>query len=124
MPLISKFDKWFRFLLFVIGIYSKYTCVITLKDKNDTTITNALQKILIKCNRKPNEIWVDQGSEFYNRSMKSFSQNNHIKMYSIHNEGESVNAERFIKTLKKLQIHEFSFKKCVYWQIRWYTEEI
>ena len=54
MPLISKFDKWFRFLLFVIGIYSKYTCVITLKDKNDTTITNALQKILIKCNRKPN----------------------------------------------------------------------
>ena len=110
----------FYCLLFIVNIHA--LCVI--KDKNDTTITNALQKILIKCNRKPNEIWVDQGSEFYNRSMKSFSQNNHIKMYSIHNEGKSVNAERFIKTLKKLQIHEFSFKKCVYWQIRWYTEEI
>ena len=73
MPLISKFDKWFRFLLFVIGIYSKNTCVTILKDKKDTTITNAFQKNLIKCNRKPNKIWVDQGSEFYNRSMKSFS---------------------------------------------------
>ena len=73
MPLISKFDKWFRFLLFVIGIYSKNTCVTILKDKKDTTITNAFQKNLIKCIRKPNKIWVDQGSEFYNRSMKSFS---------------------------------------------------
>ena len=73
MPLISKFDKWFRFLLFAIGIYSKNTCVTILKDKKDTTITNAFQTNLIKCNRKPNKIWVDQGSEFYNRSMKSFS---------------------------------------------------
>ena len=34
------------------------------------TITNAFPKILDESNHKPNKIWVDKGSEFYNRSMK------------------------------------------------------
>ena len=33
MELISKYNKGFRFLLCVIDIYSKYACVIPLKDK-------------------------------------------------------------------------------------------
>ena len=64
-------DKGFRFLLCVIDIYSKYTSVIPLKDKKGITITNAFQKILDESNRKPNKIWIDKGSEFCNRSMKS-----------------------------------------------------
>ena len=64
------------------------------------TITNAFQKILDESNRKPNKIWVDKGSEFYNRSIKSFLQGNNVEMYSTHNEGKSVVAERFIRTLK------------------------
>ena len=71
MQLISKLDKGFRFLLFVIGIYSKYAWVIPLKGKKGTTITNAFQKMLNESNRKPNEIWVDKGSEIYSRSTKS-----------------------------------------------------
>ena len=71
MQLISKFNKGFRFLSCVINIYSKYAWVIPLKDKKGITITNASQKILKESNRKPNEIWVDKGSEFYNSSMKS-----------------------------------------------------
>ena len=43
--LISKFNKGFRFLLCVIGIYSKYVSVIPLKDRRGITITNAFQKI-------------------------------------------------------------------------------
>ena len=68
---MSKSNKGFRFLLCVIDIYSKYACVIPLKDKKGITITNAFQKILKESNRKPNKIWVDKGSEFYNKSMKS-----------------------------------------------------
>ena len=72
MQSISKFGKGFRFLLCVIGIYSKYAWVIPLKDKKVTTITNAFQKILRESNCKSNKIWVDKGSKFYNRSMKSW----------------------------------------------------
>ena len=71
-----------------------------MKDKRVITITNAFRKYLNDFNRKPNKIWVDKGSKFYNRSMKSFSQNNDIEMYSTQNEGKSAIAERFIRTLK------------------------
>ena len=70
MQLISKFNKRIRFLLRVIDLYSKYVRVVPLKDKNGVTIVNEFQKILDDSERKPNEIWVDQGSEFYNNSFK------------------------------------------------------
>ena len=56
------------------------------------------QKIISK--RKPNEIWVDQGSEFYNNLFKRFLKINNVEMHSTYNEGKSVVAERFIWTLK------------------------
>ena len=71
MQLISKFNKGFRFLLCVIDIYSKYAWFIPLKYKKGLSIVNVFQSIFKKSNRKPNKIWVDKGSEFYNRSMKS-----------------------------------------------------
>ena len=93
MQLISKFNKGFRFLLCVIDIYSKYAWVVPLKDKKGVSIINAFQNILMKSNRRPNKIWVDKDSEFYNRSMKSWLEKNDIEMYSTHNGRKSVVAE-------------------------------
>ena len=64
---MSKFNKRFRFLLCVIDIYSKYAWAIPLKDKIGIIIVNAPQKILNDSKRKLNKIWVDKGSEIYNR---------------------------------------------------------
>ena len=49
---------------------------------------------------KPNKIWVNQGSEFYNKSFKNFLKMNNVEIYSTYNEEKSVVAERFIRTLK------------------------
>ena len=68
MQLLSKFNKGFRFLLCIIDIFSKYAWVIPLKDKQGISIVNAFQKILKESNRKPNKIWIDKGSEFYQNS--------------------------------------------------------
>ena len=65
-----------------------------LKNKKGESIVEGFQKILIS-GRKPNKIWVDHGSEFYNNKFKSFLNENDIEMYSTHNEGKSVVAERF-----------------------------
>ena len=54
--------------LCVIDIYGKNACVISLKDKKGNTIANAFQKILEESNHKPNKIWVDKCSGFYDRS--------------------------------------------------------
>ena len=56
MQLLSKFNKGFRFLLYVIDIFSKHAWVIPLKDKKAISIVNAFQIILKKSNRKPNKI--------------------------------------------------------------------
>ena len=78
-------------------------------------ITNAFQKILDESNRKPNRIWVDKGSEFYNKTMKSWLEENDIEMYSTHNEGKSVVGERFIRILNnKIYKYMTSVSKNVY----------
>ena len=100
MQLISKVNKGFRLLLYVIDIFSKYAWVIPSKDKKGNTITNDFQEIVDESNHKPNKIWVHKSSEFYNRSMRSFLQHNDIEMYSTDKEGKSVVAEIFIRTLK------------------------
>ena len=79
------------------------------------SIVNAFQSILKKSNKKPNKIWVDKGSEFYNRSMKSWLEKNDIEMYSTHDEGKFVVAERFIRTIKnKIYKHMTPISKNVY----------
>ena len=70
MQLISKFNKEIGFLLRVIHSLSKYACIIPLEDKKKITTNNTFQNDLDESNGKPNKIWVDKGSEFYNRSMK------------------------------------------------------
>ena len=99
----------------VIDIFSKYAWVVPLKDKKGVSIVDAFQKILDDSDRKPNKIWVDERSEFYNNSFKKWLKDIDIEMYSIHNEGKSVVAERFIRTLKtKIYKYMTSVSKNVY----------
>ena len=106
MQLLSKYNKGIRFLLCVIDIFSKYAWVVPLKDKKGISIVEAFhivkafQRILKQSNRKPNKIWVDKGSEFCNAHFKKWLRDNDVVMYSTQNEGKSVVAERFIRTLK------------------------
>ena len=116
MQLLSKYNKGIIFLLCVIDIFSKYAWVVPLKDKKGASIVIAFQNILKQSNRqKPNKIWVDKGSEFYNASFKKWLQDKDTVMYSTNNEGKSVVAERFIRTLKnKIYKYITSISKNVY----------
>ena len=88
------------------------------KDKKGISIVNAFNKTIKQSKRKPNKIWVDQGSEFYNNNFKKWLSDNNIIMYSTYNEGKSVVAERFIRTLKnKLYKHMTAAGKNVYYDV-------
>ena len=101
----------------VIDFFSKYTWVVPIKNKKGTRIVNAFKKIISK-ERKPNKIWVDQGSDFYNKYLKDFLKVNNIETYSAYNEGKSVVAERFIRTLKnKIIKHITAISKNVYFDV-------
>ena len=100
MQLISKYNKGICLLFCVIDIFSKYAWVIPLKHRKGIRITDAFQKNLTKSSRKQNKILGGKGSEFYNRSIKSWLQGSDMEMYSTHNEIKSVFAETFFRTLK------------------------
>ena len=45
--------------------------VVPSKDGKRITITNDFQKNLHESNCKPKKLWVDEGIQFHNRSIKS-----------------------------------------------------
>ena len=100
MQSLSRKNKSIKYLLCVIDLYSKYAFGVPLKDKKGISVTNGFNKIIKQSGRKPNKIWVDQGAEFYNNVFEKWLSDTDINMYSTYNEGKSVVAKRFIKTLK------------------------
>ena len=115
---LSRKNKGIKYLLCTIDLYSKYTFVIPLVDKKGISIVKAFNKIINQPNRKPNKTCVDQGAEFYNNVFKKWLSDNDIIMYSTYNEGKSVVAERFIRTLKnKLYKHMTATGKNVYYDV-------
>ena len=90
----------------VIDIFVKYACVIPLKGKKKVvSIINAFQNMLddsadLRSTRKLNKTWLGKESKFYNSSFKKWLKDNYIEIYSTHNEGKSIVAERFTRTLK------------------------
>ena len=97
--------------------FSEYAWVVSLKDKRGISIINAFQKIISE-GRKPNKIQVVQGSKFYNELLKRFLKISNIEMYSTYNEGKSVVAERFIRTLKnKIFKHMAAVSRNVYFDV-------
>ena len=99
MQSLSKYNNGIRYLLCTTDLFSKYAWVVPLNNRTEIAIVNAFQRIISK-GHKSNKIWVDQRGEFYNYLFKSFLKNNKIEMYSTCNEGRSIVAERFIRTLK------------------------
>ena len=117
MQSLSKYNKGIKYLLCAFDLFSKYAWVVSLKDKKGVTIANAFQKIISE-GRKPNKRWFDQGSEFYNNYFRDFLKINNIEMYSTHNEGKSVVAERVIRTLKKKNLNIWQlFQKNIYFDV-------
>ena len=118
MQSLSRKNKGIKYLLCAVDLFSKYAFVVPLKDKKGISIVNAFDQIIKQSKRKLNKIWVDQGSEFYNNNFKKWLSDNNIIMYSTYNEGKSVVAERFIRTLKnKLYKHMTATGKNVYYDV-------
>ena len=100
MRSLSFFNCGIKYLLCVIDVFTKYAWVKPLKDKKAKTVLSVFVEIVNESNYQPNKLWDDQGREFYNNSMQKWLDDNNILIYSTHNEGESIVAERLIRTLK------------------------
>ena len=114
MQQLSNWNKGYKYLLMVIDIFSKFGWIVPLKDKKGETVTKAFQQIFKEGDKperpsglkasdymsKPEYLWNDKGSEFYNKHMKDLLDKHNIKLYSTENEEKSSVVERWNRTIK------------------------
>ena len=102
---LSKYNNNYKFILTVIDILTKYARAIPLKNKSGLSITNGFKIVLSEHpqggpeHRKPEKLWVDRGSEFYNKTFKSLLKEYETKLYSTYSDLKAVFIERFHRTL-------------------------
>ena len=94
-------NRGYRYVLVIIDSFSKFGWTVPLKNKNDQTIRDSFENILIISKRKPNLIESDRGKEFYNSTFQNFL-NNNIKHYSRNTYLGAFFAERFNRTIRYL----------------------
>ena len=106
----------------VIDIFSKYGWIVPLKDKKGETVTKSFQQIFEEGDKperpsglkvldnmsKPEYLWTDKGSEFYNKHMKDLLDKHNIKLYSTENEEKSSVVERWNRTIKTMMWKQFT----------------
>ena len=107
MDRLADENKGNKFILCIVDVLSKYAWCVPIKNKSAATVLNALKSVIEKSRRKPQKIWVDKGSEFYNKEFKDWAKSNNITIDATDSESKSVIAESFIKTIKS-KIQKYS----------------
>jgi len=95
MQSFTKFSRGVKYLLTVIDVFSKFGCMIPLKDKTGVSVSKALKEIFKQ--RKPEKLWMDKGKEFYNKHVNVLG----VELYSTENEEKSSVVERWDRRMKK-----------------------
>ena len=89
---LSKYNNNYKFISTVIDIFTKYAWAFPLENKSGLSITNGFKTILSEGpqggseHRKPEKLWVDRGSEFYNKTFKSLLKEYGIELYSTYSD--------------------------------------
>ena len=102
---LSKYNKNYNFILTVMDIFTKYAWPVPLKHKLCLSITNGFKTIRSEGpqggseSRKPEKLWLDRGSEFYNKTFKSLLKEYETKLYSTYGDLKAVFIKRFNRTL-------------------------
>ncbi len=99
-------ERGYKKILTVIDLYTRYAWAKPLKSKKGSEVKQAFEKIFKESGRKPKQLFVDKGTEFYNSQVKPLFD----RTYSTENSGKSVVCERFNKTLKNMMFKQFTIQ--------------
>ena len=102
---LSKYNNNYKCILTVIDIFTKYAWAIPLMNKSGLSITIGFKIVFSEHpqggseSRKPEKLWADRGSEFYNKTFKSLLKEYETKLYSTYSDLKAVFIETFSRTL-------------------------
>ena len=93
-------DSGYRYILTCIDCFTRFAWAVPIKGKTAEASWAAFDSILKSSDRKPNKIWADQGSEFFNEVWEKERNKLDIDLYYTSNVKKAVMIERFNRTLK------------------------
>ena len=112
MQHLAKQNNNKKYLLCVIGVFSKFSWVIPIQNKMGKTLIEAFQSIVQKSKRKPLSLQTDKGMEFKNKLFQQYLKKNQIHFFTTENpETKASIVERFQRTLKTRMWKYFTHKK-------------
>jgi len=123
-----KKEEDYKYILTIIDLYTKYAWAFPLKNKTGNTVKSTFEELFEEepdringqspAPRRPKKLYVDHGSEFYNKTFLDFLKHNNIEIYSTFNQPDERNQgpshnpviERFNRTLKTFMWKEFTIQ--------------
>ena len=112
---IKRQNNGYAYILTCIDILSRYAWARPLKTKQGSEVAMAIKDIFITSQRKPKRIQTDQGTEFYNRSVKQLLNENNIELFSVMSPKKCALVERWNRTIKSKLWKYFSSKNSYKW---------
>ena len=112
----SKQNNNYKYILTVIDFFSKHSWCYPLKNKNYNEMINSFKDIFKKSKREPNFIQSDEGSEFTNKIVQKFFNDNNIKWYHTYNRDIKCSiCERFNRTILNKMYKNFTLNNNTIW---------
>ena len=112
----SKQNNNYKYILTVIDFFSKYSWCYPLKSKTSNEIINSFKDMFKKSKRKPKMIQSDEGSEFNNKQVQKFFNDNNIKWYHTYNRDIKCSiCERFNRTILNKIYKNFTLNNNTIW---------
>ena len=112
----AKQNNNYKYILTLIDFFSKYGWCYPLKNKNFNEIINSFKDIFKKSKRSPKFIQSDEGSEFTNKIVQNFFNDNNIKCYHTYNRDIKCSIyERFNRTILNKIYKNFTLNNNTIW---------
>jgi len=103
MQSLAKENDGFRYIMTVVDVLSRYAWAVPIKQKTGAEIVKAFESI----GKVPKLLQTDQGSEFYNKTVKSWLEKKGVKLFSVSSDKKAGIVERFNRTLKNMMSRYF-----------------
>ena len=104
---IKRENSNMKFVLTIIDVFSRFAYAVPIKNKSAEEVLKAFQSV-IKPESKLKLLQVDDGREFWNKPVKTFMEENGIKMFSTSSGQKASIVERFNRTLKSRMFKYFT----------------
>ena len=115
MSLIQRQNDHYRYILTCIDILSRYGWARPLKTKKGSEVANAIEDIFETSGRMPKRIQTDQGTEFYNASVKRLLEKHNIELFSVKSPKKCALVERWNRTIKTKMWKYFTSRNTYKW---------